>query len=1650
MRDASGFTYTYNAGSTVGTWYKVEARDIDWVNKSFDLYVNNALVYANAEFYNAAITGIAEVHLSSYYNGDFDVDNVVVGSSILKDAITFLPNTGTISGGNSNVVSVSVNASDLVAGTYYLDFLVQSNDLGLNNTKLPVELTVVGDAILTRAPGCIQMDTLIKGQTQVDSIYIYNSGCDTLKTTSLATTDADFSILNSGMTLPPEDTAYLKFSFNPNSIKNYNDSLIIKYNGFTHNVCIKGVGLGSPVITLDTTMMSPITVACGDSVTITRTLGNTGDGALEYQFGSASEQDLQSVLDTLMASSSLLNAPMSNIYNFVDGVTSNRIWDGGANMYDYGNYMNTDLSTSYLWYSDGFITTNTWSLGAGGQYFTHKGTGIWVFGADINNVNTFNILGGLGANGLGSVSSTVLTKSIAGKTYKGFVKRVYAASPPSVNHLIIVEENGNQSHTWSTNTNVDDHSVTGLTGNSRIYYILWAGTSGHFYNNGDVSGLMTRFLNMIHGNNNPSYVSISPENGSVGVSGSTSVSFTFKSEGLPTGIYTDTIFMQSNQPERGLVGIPVTFNVQGIAELTTDYTCYQFDSTFVGGTDADSVMLYNTGCDSLVVNSTSSTTGYYSTSPSSFVIPAEDSLKVELRYSPTTVGNHNDTLQLIGNTSEAKICVLGRGRLAPLADIDTSLITVNIASCNDSVTVPLTIRNNGQGKMIYDFEGSGNDTLQILAITLGFGTPHYANAQNALLQNINVPYKITEYNGTIAATLTTALQGKDVAWMVPAASAQYWQYTNLSTALQTFVSSGKGLIASGTGYYSNLLNTGIFTGFTGSWYGTGTLMDIDPLHANNPIVQGITSPFSNSYKAYYFTLSNPGVVDLAYYQSGSIKRPILSEFDYGSGRVIYSGFDHYFTNTTTDQLLANAFRTFYSPGLPDWLTASPDSAQVEANDSIVVNLTFNSSALVNGTYEDTILISTDDPLNRTFRVPVKFIVNGPIEFQPEVSCVNFDTTVVGVSVTDSVWIHNPGCDTLKVTGNSSVTNDFNATPAAFDIAPNDSALIEVTFSPSIIGNYVDTLTFASNLAGTELCVGGVGQGAPAFTYSPTSFSFSINTCNGLTAVDSLYLQNILGQGVLNYNITTNYNYTDTNYVVYTTNGALTTHNFVNTPTYADSIVVTVILNGDFDSGSENASLSIEGTSFGILPDNNTLSFDTIVTVITNQTQISAWLSDGQLDINLQNSSIVNIFSFPVLNSHEVIVEMSSGSPWLTVGNPLDGSVQQGGTVVLPVTADATGMPNGVHNTLIRVETNDPLNPSISIPVTMHIKSGPEATVDNNCLNFGSVASTGSYADSVVVRNTGCTDLTITSLSFNNTDFGTTSTPGTIIPAGDSAYVNVTFTPSATGQTNGSLTIGNSDTTVSVCLIANVESLPTANFDELYTNACDGVVSFTDISTNNPTQWYWDFGDGNISIAQNPTHTYLYPGIYTVKLKSTNLAGSDSLIKQVDVTSKLYVDFDVADSIFVNTPVQFIDSSQVALGWQWFFGDGNSSQLQNPTHTYTNTGVFNVSFIANSASCSKTINRQVTVYGNISVDEFNAGAVKVYPVPANGKVTVEWQEQSRVEHAEVYDGTGRLILDFETEGTAKDLDVSAWSNGVYMLKLYNHKGEQIVKQLIIQH
>ena len=158
----------------------------------------------------------------------------------------------------------------------------------------------------------------------------------------------------------------------------------------------------------------------------------------------------------------------------------------------------------------------------------------------------------------------------------------------------------------------------------------------------------------------------------------------------------------------------------------------------------------------------------------------------------------------------------------------------------------------------------------------------------------------------------------------------------------------------------------------------------------------------------------------------------------------------------------------------------------------------------------------------------------------------------------------------------------------------------------------------------------------------------------------------------------------------------------------------------------------------------------------------------------------------------------------------------------------------------------------------------------------------------------------------------------------------------------------------------------ANFTSNIVTGCSPIwVQFNDISTGGPTSWSWDLGNGTISTLQNPSTTYITPGTYTVTLTVSNGSGSNvkTVTNYITVVPTPVVSFAASDSGISCPPktVQFSNNSVPGVGgaatYLWDFGDGNTSTLQNPTHTYATFGTFSLTLsVTNSAGCSKILTK----------------------------------------------------------------------------------------------
>jgi gliding motility-associated-like protein len=160
--------------------------------------------------------------------------------------------------------------------------------------------------------------------------------------------------------------------------------------------------------------------------------------------------------------------------------------------------------------------------------------------------------------------------------------------------------------------------------------------------------------------------------------------------------------------------------------------------------------------------------------------------------------------------------------------------------------------------------------------------------------------------------------------------------------------------------------------------------------------------------------------------------------------------------------------------------------------------------------------------------------------------------------------------------------------------------------------------------------------------------------------------------------------------------------------------------------------------------------------------------------------------------------------------------------------------------------------------------------------------------------------------------------------------------------------------------------PKADFSAQQVSGCSPlIVNFQDLSTNSPTSWQWDFGNGSTSTRQSPSAFYFTSGTYTVKLIATNSSGSDTLVRTAYITvyGKPKIDFTVPNrNGCYPFPVTFTDASVASEGttnvsWQWDLGNGVQSSEQSPKTLYTTPGDYTVSLrVTNDKGCFATLSR----------------------------------------------------------------------------------------------
>ncbi len=231
-----------------------------------------------------------------------------------------------------------------------------------------------------------------------------------------------------------------------------------------------------------------------------------------------------------------------------------------------------------------------------------------------------------------------------------------------------------------------------------------------------------------------------------------------------------------------------------------------------------------------------------------------------------------------------------------------------------------------------------------------------------------------------------------------------------------------------------------------------------------------------------------------------------------------------------------------------------------------------------------------------------------------------------------------------------------------------------------------------------------------------------------------------------------------------------------------------------------------------------------------------------------------------------------------------------------------------------------------------------------------------------------------------------------------------------------------------------------------------TVQFADSSTGTITEWSWDFGDGETSDEQNPEHTYTVADTFSVSLSVSGPGGSDTCVKTnyIIVIEPAPIAAFAVDSTAGAYPftVQFSDSSSgVITEWLWDFGDGSSSDDQNPLHEYTTADSFTVSLTVAGPGGSDTMIKEKLIVVDHPTGIEDTGALPTrfnlyqnYPNPFNPTTHISFDlPKSAFVELSVYNSNGQLVDRLISENRNAGTHQINWngvnhSSGLYYFKI----------------
>ena len=1368
----------------------------------------------------------------------------------LPDYLSVTPITDTISTGSSGVFNVTLSTNGNNSGTYTTNLYLNTNDPLNPIDTIPVTMTIIGQPEITLLSTCINFGSIMENSFLIDTFSVINTGCDTLSISGVDILTGPYQIVNFTNNILPEDTGLIVVKFEPVAIGIYPSNIVLHSNLPDTTLCLNGIAVGAPEMTITPLILDVTLTGCDQVTSVPLSISNSGNGPLNIEVNGNNPGSLQ-VLAMTYGTDMATEYPntISAINQYFTDYTLTTTTTTTASVLQTQLVGKNVLLVPEI--ESGSASTFTPLASVIQTFISNGGTAIFLGSSYISNLHIFN---------MGLFSGSQISNASSGNMY------ILNASHPLADMLPSIIS-AQSATTYCNFTNTDAYCVVdynNILTNEVVTYrqigmgrVIYIGYDYYLYDN-NAARIISNALIWAQTGTLPEWLSILPDTATIPMDSTEILNVTFDGTGLNTGTYNSEIIILSNDPLNPSDTISCVLHINGDPQISLSNTCLNFGSIMEGTSLTDTLMVYNTGCDTLHITDMTSILVQFQIVHPNYILPGDTGFVI-VTFLPDTMGSYTSNIIIDSDLPDTMVCLTGNATGAPQITYMPTSINVTIPICDGTTSQSLVIYNNGEGNLNYNISGGSTSTnLQVLAYTNGADLyTEYPNTISAINQYFT-DYTLTTTTTTSASVLQTLLAGKNVFLIPEIESGSASTFIPFASVLQSFVSGGGTVIFLGSSTISNqhLFNTGMFTGTYTSSVSSGNL---NVSSTPSPLTDGLPSTILAQSLVTYCNFTNTDAVCAIYYSN--VNNEIATYRNIGSGKVIYIGYDYYAYDNNSTRLIANAVQWNNQFILPDWLSVSPDSGIVNVGDSAIVTFLFDATGLNAGVYNTDIVISSNDPLSPIDTIPCTMTVIGtPIAGLSD-TCINFPDIYAGTSYTDTIYISNSGCGNLLVTSLVATPSAFSATVSSGTVLPDSTNSIIVTFSSSTLGTYSGNLTISTNDGVYNVCLNGNVLDAPDINVTPTSLNVSVSCHDTVTL--PLHIQNI-GGDTLNYSIGSGTG--GSVQVLAMTYGVDLAEEYPHTIAAINQYFTNYTLTTTSTTTASVLQTQLIGKNVLLVPEIETGSASTF-TPLTSV--IQAFISNGGTAIFLGSYYISNqhIFNMGLFSGTQINYTSSGNMYVVDASNPL-----------------ANLLPSVIPAQNLTIYCNFTNSDAYCVVDYNNILTNEVVTYRQ--IGMGKVIYIGydfyeydNNAARIISNAVQWSSGTIPSWMIINPTSGNVS-------SGSSQDVDVSFTSG--GLSGGTyyytIAIESNDPltpTVNIPCTLNVSFSPCAYFGSL-TSLCNGTVFFTDSSSNTPTSWHWNFGDGSTSTLQNPTHLYTSGGTFSVQLIVCNVNGCDTIIQSIAV------------------------------------------------------------------------------------------------------------------------------------------------------------------------